>query len=195
MEIPKGKERELPSEDTHNAVLVQILDIGTQPSSNPKFKPSRRVLLGYEVIGQKTEEGDAFVVFKNYNFTDNPSSNLMKDLKAGFGLKGPKVDIDHALAKPCMITIEHNETDQGTFANISNVSGLPKGLKPGKHTTPLKTLYLDPKLFDQATFDSLGDKLKAKIAGSAEYAEAVAAGMKKGAKKAAPAKAAKGKKK
>jgi hypothetical protein len=192
MKIPEGKQRELIAAGTYNAILVQVLDIGTQPSNNPKFKPSRRVLLGFEILGESTEEGDPFILFKNYNFTNNDSSALMKDLTAWLALKdSANFELDNALGKPAQITVTHS--DDGKYANILTVTGLVKGTKVGKSVTAMKSLYLDPDTFDVETFNALGDKHKAKIAATPEYALAVA--PKVGKKKvAAAAPAKKGKK-
>jgi hypothetical protein len=76
-----------------------------------------------------------------------------------------------------MVTIEHKETDAGTFANITNVGMVPKGTKLRKYTEPLKSLYLDES-FDQEVYDALPDFLKEKIAGSPEYAAVMTPKMK-----------------
>ncbi len=198
MKAPKGKPRELAPEGTHNAILVQIIDLGTQPSGNPKFKDSRRLQLAFELVGPglKTEDGSPFVQYRQYTFSSHAKSQLAKDFKAWLSVKDMSdYDVDAALGKQALVTIEHKEIESGTFANVSNISAVPKGSKMFKATEPLKSFYLDPKEFDEAAFKELPEFLQTKIAGTEEYAECIAATTKKKPTKKAAEPAGKGKKK
>lgn len=190
--IPAGKVRELAPDGTHNFTCVQFLDLGTQPSNNPEFKPSRRCQVGLELTGQKTEEGDPIVVYKEYGYSSSRKSSFMKDLAKWFSMKHEQLeDLDPTdiLQKSGLVTIEHKEAKSSgnTYANVTSLTAAPgvKGMKVGKHTSPLVSLVLDPAEFDQAQFDALPEWLRTKIAASPEYADAVAAGMKKENGKAA----------
>lgn len=189
MEIPEGKVYELLGESTYMATLTKILDLGTQKSNNPKFKDARKIRLYFEVANERTEEGDPFVLFREYNFTNNESSNLMKDLMPWAGIKTSKgFNIDTMLGRPAMISVVHSQ--DGKYANINSVAAVPKGTKVPKPVNALTSLYLTPADFDAAVFASLSDKLKAKIAETKEYAEATMPAPKAKAKAApvAPAK-------
>lgn len=181
-----GTPRELPEEGTHNAVLVEILDFGTQPGSEAYPEPKRKCQLAFECVDLKTKEGKAIVATKQYTFSNSPKSNLMGDLKSWLGVKDGNYDMDNALAKGALITIEHSTTQKGTYANITNITAPPKGMKIKKHSEPLVSLYLD-ETFDKDTFDSLAEWKQTKIAGSPEYAAIMEPRLKK---KPAPAKAA-----
>lgn len=190
--IPAGKPRELAPEGAHQACLCQIIDMGTQPSNDPKYKPTRRVQLGFELTDEKTEEGNKFVQYKTYTFSKHKKSNLAADLKSWLGLKDSQLEdfeMDNALSKNALITIAHKTTDNGEYANITNVSALPKSMKVKKGTEPLVSLYLDEN-FDKAVFDKLPEFLRTKIAASPEYAAIAGATMKeqKGNAKEKPAK-------
>lgn len=187
--IPKSAPRELCPEGAHVSALVNIIDLGTQDGG--EFGPRHKIQLAYEAVDEKTTDGKAMVVYKQYTFSSSQKSTLMKDLRAAWGIKDGDVEMDDQLGKYCMITIEHKETDSGTFANITNVGMLPKGTKTRKYTEKLKSLYLD-ETFDQETYDSLPDFLKEKIAGSPEYA-AVMTPKLKNKKAPPPAAPAKGK--
>jgi hypothetical protein len=175
--LPKGgKARELPNEDTHNAVCIQIIDLGTQPS--PQWGDKRKCQLAFELVDEQTSEGKSMVVYKQYTFTDSDKGSLMKDLKA-WGVKvGEDFDMDSLLGRGAMVTTENKETEKGTFANITNVAGVPKGHKVKKATEPYRSLYLDDN-FDQEIFDALPEFLRNKIAGSPEYAQITAPKLKK----------------
>lgn len=173
MEIPEGKVFELLAAGTYNATLVRILDQGTQKSNNPKFKDTRKVRLYFEVANERTEEGDPFVLFREYNFTNNESSHLMQDLMTWQGIKtAAGFNIDTTLGKPAQLSVIHSK--DGKYANIKAVIAVPKGTKLPKPITALTSLYLTKDAFDEATFNALSDKMKQKIAGTPEYAEATA---------------------
>jgi len=178
--IPSGSKRQLAPEGTHNAVCVQVIDLGTQPSE--KWGDKRKVQLAFQLVDEETNEGKAIVVYKRYTFSNSPKSNLMIDLKAWQGVKGGDFEMDNCLAKPCLVTIEHSETEGGTYDNITNISGVPKGTKVKKHTEPLKSLYLDDE-FDKDVFESMPDFLQAKIVATPEYAALTEEKPKKGKKK------------
>lgn len=177
--IPSGsKERELPSEGSQNAICIQVIDLGTQPSG--EWGDKRKVQLAFECVDEQTSDDRAMVVYKPYTFTDSEKGNLMKDLK-GWGVKAAgDFDMDELLNKPAILTIEHAQTDRGTFANIANIAGLPKGMKVRKATEPVRSLYLDEN-FDEDTFNALPEWLRNKIASSPEYAECMKPKLKKGA--------------
>jgi len=118
------------------------------------------------------------VVYRQYTFTSSPKGSLMKDLRAAFGVKDTDIEMDDLLGRACMVTVEHKETDAGTFANVVAVGMLPKGTKAKKATEELKSLYLD-ETFDQEVFDSLPDFLREKIASSSEYEEVMTPRLKK----------------
>jgi len=192
--IPKSSSRELCPEGAHNSALVNIIDLGTQDGG--EYGPKHKIQLAYELVDEKTTDGKAMVAYRQYTFSASAKGNLMKDIRAAWGIKDSDVEMDELLGKACMVTIEHKETDNGTFANITNVGMLPKGVKPRKATEPLRSLYLDDS-FDQEVYDALPDFLKEKIAGSPEYAAVMSPKLKK--EKALPpaksnGKAVKGKK-
>lgn len=174
--IPKTSARELCPEGAHIAGLVAIIDLGTQDGG--EYGPRHKIQLAFELLGQKTSEGNAFVAYRQFTYSGSAKGNLMKSLKSGYGIKDNDIEMDDLLGRPCMVTIEHADTDSGTFANVTNLGMIPKGTKIPKITEELQSLYLD-ETFDQEVYDALPDFLKEKIAGSPEYAEVMAPKMKK----------------
>jgi hypothetical protein len=189
--IPAARPREQAAEGTHIAVCTSVIDLGTQASE--QWGDRHKVSLGFELVEEKTSDGKAMVVYKQYTYTNSPKGNLMKDLKAWLGVKNGDFDMDNCLGKPASVTIEHSETDRGTFANITNIASLPKGTKVRKATEPLVSFYLD-ETFDEDVYNGLSEYLRNKIAASPEYAEIMegAAAKKKPKKTAAAAPAKKG---
>jgi len=183
MSKPPKPTRELAPEGVHNAICIAFLDLGTQSSEN--FGDARKCDVVFE-IAAKRSDGKSFQIAKRYTYSASPKSNLMKDLKAWLGVKDGDFDMDGVALQGAMVTIEH----KGEYANITNISGLPKGMKPLKTQSEFKSLYLD-ETFDQEIFDSLTDYQKEKIAGSPEYDAVIASAKPKKSAKAVPTKKAK----
>lgn len=173
MEIPEGKVFEVLAPGTYNATLIKITDLGTQKSNNPKFKDTRKIRLYFEVANERTEEGDPFVLFREYNFTNNKDSHLMKDLTGWLNLKTTEgFDIDTILGRAAQLSVIHSK--DGKYANITAVVAVLKGTKLPKPVNALTSLYLTKEAFDEAVFKELPMKLQTTIAGSPEYALATA---------------------
>jgi hypothetical protein len=178
MKPPKGKqkERELPKAGPHNAVCISLIDFGTQPGS-AQFPDEKRIInIGYQLIGQKTSDGKAMCVYRQFTFSSHPKSKLMGYVMPWLGLTEKDLanfDMDDLLGKPALVTVKIAKTATGQYANIDNISGLP-GKTKLKATEPLVSLYLDPAEFDKDVFDDLPEWMRNKIATSPEYAEATA---------------------
>lgn len=168
--VNEERERELPDEGSYPAACIRVLDMGTQV--HPKYGPKRKINVAMEILGEETEDGEPFVVYKNYTASLGPKASLTKDLKTWMGLKfekGDEFDFEQILGQLGMVTIVHNEsTDGNVYANIDTISKLPKGLKPGKPTLEPSSLYLNDD-FDEEVFDELPDWLQDKIKKTDEY--------------------------
>lgn len=182
--IPSGSQRELaPEGNSQPGVCIGFTDLGTQAASNPEWPDQRKCQIAWQLVDEQTKDGKAMVVYKKYTYTDSEKGNLAKDLKSWLALKSIKgFDPDELLGKAGLLSIIHEETDRGTFAKITSVAGVPKGMKIRKHTEPLRSLYLDEN-FDQEAFDELPEFLRNLIAPTPEYAAIMEPRMKKGAKK------------
>lgn len=194
MKIPKGKqkERELPEAGTHNAVCISIIDFGTHPGSATYPDEKRLVNIGFQLVDEQTSEGKAMCVYRQFTFSSHAKSKLMGFVIPWLGLKEKDLedfDMDTMLGKPALVTVKITENDKGEYANIDNISALPKGAaKIKKATEPIKSFYLDEEEpFNKDTFDDLPEWMRNKIASSPEYA--IVTAPKKGSnKKQAPAK-------
>lgn len=204
--IPEGRAFENCPEGTHNATAVGFIDLGTQTVKwKDKESEARKCRIIYEVSGETQENGEPFLLDKEYIFSKG-SKTLNADLKAMFGKAynpSGDFDMDTVLGKGCQIAVVHNEskTTGKTYANVKSVIALGKDskgntIKLPKPVTPLKSFYLNEEDFDQDTFDSLSDFHKGIIAKSNEYGEFVQlsneqpAAKKQTAAKKAPAKKA-----
>lgn len=178
MKTPKSKPREICPTGVEQGALVSIVDVGTQQPNNPTFKESRQIFYFFEILGISSEAGDLFRIKKQYTFSEF-SKNLLRDLKAWKNIETLEdYDHDDMLGQVAAVTITHSE--DGKYANISNISGLMKGVKPLKPKSPLTSFYIDTENgFDQEGFDALPEWLRVIIAKSPEYALAIAPKLKK----------------
>lgn len=121
----------------------------------------------------KEENGEQpYSVSNDYTLSMNEKSNLRKMLEGWRGkafteAEAEAFDITALLGKTCMISIIHNTKGDKTYANISSVSALPKGMTCPPAINDVFEFSFEN--FDQAKFDSLPDWLKDKIKTSEEY--------------------------
>ncbi len=179
----EAPERELAPEGSHNAVCIQILDYGTQLDENYGTK-QRKCSVAFQLVDEKTEEGEPFVVYKKYNLPGlGPKANLAKDLKSWQGLvveKDEEIDLDEViLGKSCVVTIVYNESEKNgkTYDNVATITNpvKVKGKTPVfKATEPVWSLWLNEEQWDQTIFDAQQDWIKDIIKKSDEYKDLMA---------------------
>lgn len=170
MSKPKKAPRELVEEGSHNAVCVGFIDLGTQESKNEKFPARPRALLQFELVDLSTKERPV-IMSREVTFSGHKKSKLAEILKGWLGVKdATEYDMEGVLNKPALLTVVHAETDAGEFANIENVSGLPKGTKIKKPTATVQSLFLDDT-YDAEVFEGLPEWIQNKIIDSPEFQE------------------------
>lgn len=123
----------------------------------------------------KEENGEQpFVISKEFTLSMNEKANLRKFLEGwrgkGFTEKeAESFDITKLLGKPCMLSIIHKTSKAGkTYAEISSVSTLPKGLTcPDQVNETFELNYTDH--WSNLEYSKLPQFLKDKMAQSAEF--------------------------
>lgn len=116
---------------THNAVCVDVVDLGEQETA---FGRKHRCRFVWEIDELRPEHGDRFLVFATMNVSLHESSTMGALLRSWRGrdftpdeLKG--FDVDNVIGAPCMITVVHNVgTNGNTYANVDATVPLPKGM-------------------------------------------------------------------
>lgn len=163
---------------TYLARCCRVIDMGTQPVEfQGETKHQRKVLLQFEILDPDThrEDGGAFTVSKRYTASLHEKAALRRDLEAWRGAKFTDADLQRfdlagVLGKSALISVVHADKDGRTFANLAGLVKPPKGMTGVDPTEPL--MHFDLAAPDWHLFDQLGEKLKAQIATSPEYAEA-----------------------
>ena len=167
---------ELTPSGTMVGICYRVIDIGTQQSEyQGQVKRAKKITLSWELPDEKMADGTRiFSIHKRYTLSLHEKATLRLDLESWRGvpftddeLKG--FDISKLLGKPCMLGIVHETRGGKTFANISSILKMPKGMPvPESVNTPIQ---FDLSNFDQAVYDSFSESLKATIAKSPEYQE------------------------
>jgi hypothetical protein len=174
--MPEEKSAELAPTGSHLATCFLVIDLGTQ-ETNYDGKPSkkRRLQIAWELAEEVRSDGTPFVMRKKYTLSSSPKSTLRNDLEAWRAKKFTKEElgkfhISKLLRVPCMLAVTHDEgSDGNTYANVSRVMALPKGIKgPPLVNEPL---CFDLGNYDAAVFAKLPDYLKEIIEKSPEHQE------------------------
>ena len=119
-------------EGSHQAVCVDVIDHGMKP--NP-FKPGsqqHKIAVAWQ-IDERREDGKRFVVYKRYTCSLNEKATLRKDLESWRGKAFSRdeemgFDVESVIGANCLINIQHNTSADKTYANVTAVMAVPKGM-------------------------------------------------------------------
>jgi hypothetical protein len=163
---------------TYAARCVSMVHVGTiKGTFEGQEKIQNKVRLTWELPTElkifKEENGEQpYFVSKDFTISMHEKASLRKFLEAWRGkgfteTEAKAFDITALLGKPCMLSVIHKSKDGRTYAEISSLSSLPKGMSVPEQITP--TFEFSWSEFDQQKFDSLADWLKTKMKTSKEY--------------------------
>lgn len=179
--IPQTKFENAP-EGVHSAICTRFIDQGTQKVSfKGKESESRQCRISFDLVDEKTKDGKNMVASQRMTYSGSAKSKLAKMLKAWLNVDASNFDMDGVLGKPALVTITHSE--DGQYANITAVTGVPKNTKVKKSTEEIFSLHLTPEDFNADAFNELSENMQGIIADSPEYLEATATKKKAPAKK------------
>ena len=171
---PKG-DFQIPPVGAHLARLYRIVDLGTQETT---FKGEKKwvpqVLLTFELIFEKMEDGKPLIISSTYTMSLGEKSKLRQVVRSltgvaltdetasGFNLSG-------LIGKVATITIIHKTGRDGRDrAYIQDVGAVPKGTKIDE--APFNpTMVFDLSKFDEVLFGQLPQYYRDKIMTSPEY--------------------------
>jgi hypothetical protein len=180
--LPKKEESnfETTPAGVYTAVCYRVIDLGTQLEGfgDEEKKSKHKIMISWELHGEHyMQDGRPFSVHKKYTFSSNEKSSLRKHLEAWRGMAFTdedfgKFDIGVLIGKACMMQMVHNisEKDGNTYANISSIMKLPKGMATPDMVN--ESIYFSLNEFDEIKLAKLSDQLKQTIMKSPEFAEA-----------------------
>lgn len=140
------------------------------------FSPSFKVMLMFEVPGETVNmDGKPMpmTISREYSLSLSEKSNLRKDLQSWRGREFTAKELEGFAVEtvcgvPCMLSVIHRQNAQKkTYANISAISGLPKGVQcpPQVH----KSIKYEIEQGGDEVYNSLPEWIRKKIATCAEW--------------------------
>jgi hypothetical protein len=162
----------------HLARCYGMVQIGTiiEEQGIYKGKEAHKVRISWETPHECHDFGQGlqpFAIHKEFTLSMNEKATLRKMLESWRGKsftedEAKAFDITKLLSKPCMINVIHKtSSSNNTYADISSIATLPKGLECPAQVNASIELSFDN--WNGALFDSLPDFLKDKIKKSKEY--------------------------
>lgn len=181
MYLPKPNEIEfeLPPAGTHLALCYRVIDLGTQTGTYMgKPKVNHKILLSWELPDEKMKDGRPFTISQRYTWSMSEKAILRKHLEGWRGLSFTDADfgpagfnIKNVIGKGCVLTITHDTKGEKTYANITGVGKMMRGMAAPKLVNPTAYLWLTSACWDADVFNALGQNLQGVIMQSPEYRE------------------------
>ena len=173
-------ERKLVPAGNHIARCYGMIQIGTvEQEYMGEKKKLHKVMVDFELpmetaVFKEGEEAKPFVISKDFTLSFNEKSTLRKMLESWRGkaftdAEAANFDITKLVGAPCMLNIVHKASADGnkTYANITGITPMPKGLQCPEQVNPTRLLAYDS--WNQDVFMSLPEWLADKISATPEY--------------------------
>lgn len=169
--------RKIAPQGFHIARCCQIIDLGTSEQGGQYPGKKRKINFVWELPEEQEifdpEKGpQPFIVKSQFTLTFNEKSSLRKCVENWIGKKmsdseASKFNIGLLLGRPCMINIVHNTKGDQTYANVSAITPLAKGVEcPQPFNKPIAFNVNAP---DLEVLKSLPQFLQDKIKESDEF--------------------------
>lgn len=120
-------------EGTHQAVCVDVIDKGIlEVTYAGKTKKQHKVSLAWQ-LAELRDDAKRFLVYKRYTLSLNEKATLRKDLESWRGKKFTRdeemgFDVESVIGANCLVNVQHNTVQDKTYANVTAVMALPKGM-------------------------------------------------------------------
>ncbi len=174
-----SKKFEIIPAGSYPARCYSMIEMGTNEETYQGVsKMVNKVRITWELPTEtmvfKEERGpEPRVISKEFTLSMHEKANLRAFLENWRGKsftekEAEAFDVTNLLGVPCLLSITHKAATNGnTYANISSVSLLPKGMECPEMINERQELSFDD--FNQELFDQLPDFIKEKISMSDEY--------------------------
>lgn len=177
----KEQNREKVPSGTHIARCYEMIHIGTVTWEYlGEVKETDKVRITFELPGEmrkfNEEEMQPMVISKEYTLSMHEKANLRKDLESWRGksfteAEARDFDILKLIGVPCSLGVIHRENKNGNvYANISSISGLPKGVDAPSQINPNSILDYNEN-WSSEKFETLPDFIKDQMKMTPEYEE------------------------
>jgi hypothetical protein len=158
---------------SHIAVCDMIADLGIQPGSGMFPKEKRKVYLRWQLPNERVEfekdgkkQSGPRMIGKEYTASMNEKANLRHLLEAWRGrqftdAEAADFDISAVLGKACMLMVMHTQKEKRTYANVSGIGPLPRGISPNTIIPEGLPVLYPPG--NPSTYHQLPEWIRAKI--------------------------------
>lgn len=174
MRLPEERSYTPAPAGVHAAICIGFIDMGTQETM---YGNKRQIRIRWELPTELMNDGRPFTISQTYTWSMSSKSRLRGDLeswrgkpfeKGDFGKDG--FDTRKLLGVPCLLNITHATKGTDTYANISSITPVPKGMeKPTQHKNALAYFALSEEDFDKQALEDMPEKMKSAIMSSPEY--------------------------
>lgn len=161
---------ESPSVGSHNAVLIQCIDLGTQVQMwEGEEKRANKVLLVWE-LDEKMKDGRPFVTHREFTTSLHEKAALRTFLEAWRGSKfTPEqlkaFDLSKLIGQGAILSLVLSKNAK--YVNVASASKLMAGMTKIAPVNP--TFYFDMDEFNQVVFDGIWPWVQKKIQASPQY--------------------------
>jgi len=121
-------------EGTHQAVCVDVIDIGLKPNQYREGAQQHKIDIAWQ-IDETRDDGKRHVLYKRYTLSLNEKATLRHDLESWRGKPFTRdeemgFDVESVIGANCLINVQHKKAADGskTFANVVSVMPLIKGM-------------------------------------------------------------------
>ena len=130
----------------HHAVCYAVIDLGTQDPNNPTFRPSRKVMVLWELPHETINTGDGpkpRIISSEYTASIGKKATLRAVLESWRGKPFTNdefngFDLKNIIGANCQLNIVHKQgkaDPSKVYARIQGVVPLVKGMQPLKPTS------------------------------------------------------------
>lgn len=171
--------RQIAPAGTHIARCYQIIDLGTHDKEwQGKTRKKHEIRISWELSDETADFGkghpEPFSVHKTYTLSLSEKASLRHDLECWRGRiftesELESFDVAKVIGAPCMVTIAHVEKSGNTYANVTAVTAMPKGVTAPAQVNP--SLEYSIHDHDEQVFQSLPQFMKDIIQSSDEWKE------------------------
>ena len=168
------KEFENPSVGSHNATLIQVIDLGTQVQMwEGEEKRANKVLLVWE-LDEKMKDGRPFVCHREFTTSLHEKASLRVFLEGWRGAKFTSdqlnnFSLENLLKASALLSLVLSKN--GKYVNVSSASKLMAGMAKIDPANPV--FYFDMENFKQDVFNQIWPWVQKKIQASPQYEVAI----------------------
>jgi hypothetical protein len=120
---------------THQAVCVDVIDIGMKPNKFKSGALQHKVDVVWQIADTR-DDGKRFALYKRYTLSLNEKATLRHDLESWRGKKFTRdeemgFDVESVIGANCLINVQHapgTSDPNKVFANVVSVMPLLKGM-------------------------------------------------------------------